>query len=143
MSFLGKIFGTAATETIGALGDVAKKFITTDQDRMAFELEAAKIVNDSTDKLMIHADAYEKELTDRQKNDMASDSWLSKNIRPLMMVYFLTMVSFVGLDVIKPDAGFLEMLKEFTTYGLMFYFGGRSLEKVASMVTGRWKFGNK
>lgn len=143
MSFLGKIFGEAATETIGALGDVAKKFITTDQDRMKYETEMIQIINSQTDKMLTHADIYEQELSARQKNDMASDSWLSKNIRPLMMVFFLTMVSLVGMEVIKPDVGFIEMIKEFTTYGLMFYFGGRSLEKVASMVTSRWQFGKK
>lgn len=143
MSFFTNLFTGGATTVIKEVGDVAKKFITTDQDRMAFELEMTKIMTAHTTAMVDSADKYEQQITDRQKNDMASDSWLSKNIRPLMMVYFLSMVSFVGFGFISAEQGFISMLQEFTTYGLMFYFGGRSLEKVASMVTQRWNFGGK
>jgi hypothetical protein len=75
-----------------------------------------------------------KEVTERQKNDMASDSWLSKNIRPSIMLYLLTLVTLSGFDIIHASVGFLAMIQSFTEYGLMFYFGGRTIEKVASMV---------
>lgn len=135
MSWLTDIFTSTTTSVITSIADSAKKFITTDQDRMAFELEMTKTMNDFQDKLVTHADTYEQQITDRQKNDMQSDSWMSKNIRPLIMVYLLALVTLVGFDVIKPQVDFMAMIKDFTTYGLMFYFGGRSLEKISKMVT--------
>lgn len=135
MSWLTDIFTGGVTTAVASIGDVAKKFITTDQDRMAFELETSKIMNDFQDKVLTHADTYEQQITDRQKNDMQSDSWLSKNIRPLIMVYLLVIVTLMGFGMISVQTGFMDMIKEFTTYGLMFYFGGRSIEKIGKMIS--------
>lgn len=143
MSFLSSLFSDTATATVSSLADAAKKFITTDQDRMAFEKEMVQIVNDQTDKLMSHADNYESELSKRQAADMASDSWLSKNIRPMAVIFFLTIISLMGFGYINATPAYLDMIKEFTSDALMFYFGGRSLEKVASMVTSRWDISKK
>lgn len=84
----------------------------------------------SAERLSIQA-----ELTKRQLNDMSSDSWLSKNIRPLVLIYLLCIVTLQGFKLMTLDAGFLAMIREFTGYGLVFYFGGRTIEKVASVVS--------
>jgi hypothetical protein len=138
MSILTDLFTGSATSAITAVGDVAKKFITTDQDRMAFELESAKITADFQNNVLTHADSYETEITDRQKNDMQSDSWLSKNIRPMIMIYLLVLVTLMGFGIISVQTGFMDMIQSFTTYGLGFYFGGRSLEKISKMATVAW-----
>jgi hypothetical protein len=138
MSILTDLFAGSATSAITAVGDVAKKFITTDQDRMAFELESAKITADFQNNVLTHADSYETEITDRQKNDMQSDSWLSKNIRPMIMIYLLVLVTLMGFGIISVQTGFMDMIQSFTTYGLGFYFGGRSLEKISKMATVAW-----
>lgn len=79
--------------------------------------------------------AIQTELTVRQKNDMASDSWLSKNIRPLVLIYLLLIVTLQGFGAMSIEVGFLAMIREFTGYGLVFYFGGRTIEKVAGIVS--------
>ena len=77
----------------------------------------------------------EKQITDRWKSDMASDSWLSKNVRPLVLVFLV--IATVLLIFI--DAGTIDFVVEdkwtdllqlvlITVIGA--YFGGRSLEKV-------------
>jgi hypothetical protein len=105
---------------------------------MAFELESAKITADFQNNVLTHADSYETEITDRQKNDMQSDSWLSKNIRPMIMIYLLVLVTLMGFGIISVQTGFMDMIQSFTTYGLGFYFGGRSLEKISKMATVAW-----
>jgi hypothetical protein len=78
--------------------------------------------------------SVQQELTKRQQNDMTSDSWLSKNIRPLALVYLLLIVTLQGFKVMTLESNYLDMIQQFTTYALVFYFGGRTIEKVTATV---------
>jgi Holin of 3TMs, for gene-transfer release len=85
----------------------------------------------------LNADNIEnQEVTKRLEADMKSDSWLSKNIRPLTMVYILTAYLFLalldsfGLDI---SDSFVSLLGQWGMLVMSFYFGGRTLEKVMSM----------
>lgn len=75
-------------------------------------------------------------LTDRLKADMASDSWLSKNIRPLTLIAILTgyftfaMMSAFGKDT---NQNYVELLGQWGMLIMSFYFGGRTLEKIIDM----------
>jgi hypothetical protein len=87
----------------------------------------------------IAADTAEaQELTKRQEADMASDSWLSKNIRPLTLIailagYFIfAMMSAFNLDTNKT---YVELLGQWGMLIMSFYFGGRTLEKIMDMKT--------
>jgi hypothetical protein len=51
------------------------------------------------------------------------------------MVYFLTLISLMAFGLVQRiDDAFLSMVRSFTEFGLMFYFGGRTLEKVTSII---------
>ena len=85
----------------------------------------------------LQADTAEaQELTKRQEADMASDSWLSKNIRPLTLIailvgYFVfAMMSAFDLDTNKT---YVELLGQWGMLIMSFYFGGRTLEKIVDM----------
>jgi hypothetical protein len=85
----------------------------------------------------LNADNIEaQEVTKRMQADMASDSWLSKNIRPMTMVYILTAYLFLalldafGLDI---SDNFVSLLGQWGMLVMSFYFGGRTLEKVMGM----------
>ena len=77
-----------------------------------------------------------QELTKRLEADMKSDSWLSKNIRPLTMVYILSaylvlaLLDAWGLDI---SDNFVSLLGQWGMLVMSFYFGGRTLEKVMNM----------
>lgn len=79
--------------------------------------------------------AKQKELTERHKNDMLSDSWLSKNIRPLTLLTLLTVhvVSFVlhwsGVDT---PVRYLSMNEHLLLFCFEFYFVARGVEKLLS-----------
>jgi uncharacterized membrane protein (DUF106 family) len=80
--------------------------------------------------------AEAQELTKRQEADMLSDSWLSKNIRPMTLIailvgYFVfAMMSAFDLDTNKT---YVELLGQWGMLIMSFYFGGRTLEKIMDM----------
>lgn len=85
----------------------------------------------------INADISEgQELTKRQQADMASDSWLSKNIRPMTLIAILlgyftfAMMSAFGTDT---NQKYVELLGQWGMLIMSFYFGGRTLEKIIDM----------
>ena len=84
-------------------------------------------------------DLYKTEqnnLTDRLKADMGSDSWLSKNIRPMTLLLILggyftfAMMSAFDYDTNK---SYVELLGQWGMLVMSFYFGGRTLEKIMDM----------
>jgi hypothetical protein len=85
----------------------------------------------------INADAAEQhELTARLQADMSSDSWLSKNIRPMTLVFILVVyTSFAGLSAadIEVNNNYVELLGQWGMLIMSFYFGGRTLEKIMDM----------
>ncbi len=85
----------------------------------------------------LNADNVEaQELTKRLSADMGSDSWLSKNIRPMTLIYILTaylalaVMDASGLDI---SDNFVSLLGQWGMLVMSFYFGGRTLEKVMDM----------
>jgi uncharacterized membrane protein (DUF106 family) len=85
----------------------------------------------------LQADTAEaQELTKRQESDMASDSWLSKNIRPMTLIailagYFVfAMMSAFQMDT---NTKYVELLGQWGMLIMSFYFGGRTLEKIIDM----------
>ena len=85
----------------------------------------------------INADVAEQhELTARQQADMASDSWLSKNIRPMTLIAILAgYFIFAGLSAAKIDVNpaYVQLLGQWGMLIMSFYFGGRTLEKIVDM----------
>jgi hypothetical protein len=85
----------------------------------------------------LNADVSEgQELTKRLQADMASDSWLSKNIRPLTLIAILTgYFIFAGLSAagINVNQEYVQLLGQWGMLIMSFYFGGRTLEKIIGM----------
>jgi len=85
----------------------------------------------------LNADVTEQEeLTKRLQADMASDSWLSKNIRPMTLVFILITYTAFGLMSawdIEVNNNYVELLGQWGMLIMSFYFGGRTLEKVLAM----------
>jgi uncharacterized membrane protein (DUF106 family) len=82
--------------------------------------------------------AEQQELTKRQQADMASDSTLSKNIRPMTLVFILVVYStFAMMSAfdIEVNNNYVELLGQWGMLIMSFYFGGRTLEKIMDMKT--------
>jgi uncharacterized membrane protein (DUF106 family) len=85
----------------------------------------------------LQADMNEQqELTKRQQADMMSDSWLSKNIRPMTLVFILmTYTTFAMMSAwdVEVNNNYVELLGQWGMLIMSFYFGGRTLEKIMDM----------
>jgi hypothetical protein len=99
--------------------------------KLAQDGELAKMANET--KLF---ETEQNNLTERLKADMGSDSWLSKNIRPMTLIFILAgyftfaMMSAFGKDT---NANYVELLGQWGMLIMSFYFGGRTLEKIIDM----------
>ena len=85
----------------------------------------------------LNADVAEQhEVTERLKADMGSDSWLSKNIRPMTLIAILIgYFTFAGLSAAKIDVNesYVQLLGQWGMLIMSFYFGGRTVEKIIGM----------
>lgn len=85
----------------------------------------------------LNADVAEQhDLTERLKADMGSDSWLSKNIRPMTLIAILAgYFVFAGLSAAKIEVNseYVQLLGQWGMLIMSFYFGGRTLEKIMNM----------
>ena len=128
MSILGTIFSAGAGQLIKSVGGVIDNLHTSKEEKLEAERKVKELVSS-------YEIEMERNITERWTMDMKSDSWLSKNIRPLVLVFLV--VSTVLMIFI--DAGTISFVVEdkwtdllqlvlITVIGA--YFGGRSLEKV-------------
>lgn len=125
---------------LGIGGKLIDKLIPDPEQKAKAQLELAKMAQDGElAKMANETDLYKTEqnnLTQRQQADMASDSWLSKNIRPLTLIYIL--VAYLALALIDATSldiadSFVELLGQWGMLVMSFYFGGRTLEKIMDM----------
>jgi hypothetical protein len=84
--------------------------------------------------LQVKAEADEQaELTRRHQADMASDSWLAKNIRPGTLIYILTAYLILGVSDgfgFRVAESYITLLGQWGMLVMSFYFGGRTIEKI-------------
>ena len=144
LGLLKGIAPTLATAVAGPLGGVAitalaNKFGVSD----SVDAVAKAIAGDpqAAQKLAeIELEFYNIEqnnLTDRLKADMASDSWLSKNIRPATLIFLLLAYSGFAVASIfgwETRGAYVELLGQWGMLVMSFYFGGRTMEKIADKV---------
>mgnify|MGYP003651000275 CR=1 FL=1 len=125
---LNKIFTSGASDLIKNVGGVIDNLHTSKEEK----LEAERKVKDM---ILGYEAQMQKEVTERWKVDMQSDSWLSKNIRPLVLIFLcISTILLIFIDAgvisfeVKTSWVDLLQLVLMTTIGA--YFGGRSIEKV-------------
>ena len=128
MSILGKIFSGGATELVKGVGGVIDNLHTSKEEK----LEAEKKIKDM---IMSYEAEMQKQVTERWRVDMNSDSWLSKNIRPIVLVFLVVatvLLIFIDAGTIsfKVQDKWTDLLQLVLITVIGAYFGGRSLEKV-------------
>ena len=130
-NFITRLFSSGATKLVEGIGGVLDELITSKDEKLAAELKIKELIAK-------HEVEMETEITSRWASDMNSDSWLSKNVRPMVLIFLV--VSTVILVFI--DAGVIEFIVEDKWVDLLqlvlitvigAYFGGRSMEKVKNI----------
>lgn len=102
-------------------------------------IEKARLEQEELKALLAAQANQENNVSDRWKADMASDSWLSKNIRPGTLIYILTAyLIFAGLSAagIQVQESYVALLGQWGMLVMTAYFGGRTVEKVMEMRKG-------
>ena len=127
-----KIFAWLTGGVIKEVGDVIDKLTTTEEERLEAKKQLQIIFEEADNNA-------QQQVTDRWNADMNSDSWLAKNIRPLVLVYLTFVFSLLAFT--DGNIGEFKIAKEYipifqtllvTTYGA--YFVGRSWEKGKSII---------
>ena len=128
MSVLSKIFSSGATELVKGVGEVVDNLHTSQEEKLAAELKIRELISN-------YEVEMEKTITDRWNADMQSDSWLSKNIRPMTLAFLVistVLMIFIdaGTITFKVEEKWTDLLQIVLITVIGAYFGGRSLEKV-------------
>lgn len=140
MSWLSDIFSSSVGEVVGKVGEAVDRLVTSDEERLKLANELKQIEITAMLKKEEIDLQYEQELTKRLQADMTSDSWLSKNIRPLTLIFILVMYSLLSISSgfeFKVTQAYIELLGQWGMLIMSFYFGGRSLEKIVSVAKGK------
>ena len=127
MSILTKIFSSGASDLIGSIGGVVDNLTTSKEEKLEAERKIKELVSN-------YEVEMEKTITDRWKSDMASDSWMSKNVRPMVLVFLVVstvLLMFIDAGVLSfnVEAKWTDLLQLVLITVIGAYFGGRSLEK--------------
>ena len=128
MNFLGKVFSGGATELVEGVGGVLDNLITSKDEK----LEAKRKIKELVANYEVE---MEKNITSRWEADLKSDSWLSKNVRPLTLVFLIVctmLLIFIDAGAINFNVkdSYVDLLQLVLITVIGAYFGGRSLEKV-------------
>ena len=127
-----KIFAWLTGGVIKEVGNVIDKLTTTEEERLEAKRQLQIIFEEADNNA-------QQQVTDRWNADMNSDSWLAKNIRPLVLVYLTFVFSLLAFT--DGNIGEFKIAKEYipifqtllvTTYGA--YFVGRTWEKAKSII---------
>ena len=125
---IGKILSGGAADLVSKVGGVIDNLHTSKEEKLAAELKIK-------DMIMGYEAEMQKQVTERWKVDMNSDSWLSKNIRPIVLVFLVVatvLLIFIDAGAInfKVQDKWTDLLQLVLITVIGAYFGGRSLEKV-------------
>ena len=122
-----KIIQWLSGGVIKEIGNVIDKLTTTDEERLEVKKQIQQILEDADTKAQV-------EVSKRWEADMKSDSWLSKNVRPLVLIFLVistVLLIFIDAGAINfiVEAKWTDLLQLVLITVIGAYFGGRTLEK--------------
>ena len=132
---------TSASDLVGTIGNIIDDVVTTDEEKLKLKNALQKEMNHYKLAVRQAENDYERELTERLQSDMTSDSWLSKNIRPLSLAFLLIMViglAYSSVFILPNETNqmlkeWIDLFKTLLITVVTFYFGSRGIEKVQKM----------
>ena len=125
---LGKLFSGGAADLVKGVGGVIDNLHTSAEDKLEAERKIKELVAN-------YQIEMEKNITSRWEADLKSDSWLSKNVRPMVLIFLIVctmLLIFIDAGAIKFNVkdSYIDLLQLVLITVIGAYFGGRSLEKV-------------
>ena len=125
---LGKLFSGGATELVKGVGGIIDNLHTSKEEKLAAELKIKQLISD-------YEVEMEKKITSRWEADLKSGSWLSKNVRPMVLIFLIVctmLLIFIDASEIKFNVkdSYVDLLQLVLITVIGAYFGGRSFEKI-------------
>ena len=128
MSILTKIFSGGAGELVKSVGGVLDNLTTSKEEKLEAERKIKELIAN-------YEIEMEKNITSRLEADLKSDSWLSKNVRPMTLIFLIVctmLLIFIDAGAINFNVkdSYVDLLQLVLITVIGAYFGGRSFEKV-------------
>ena len=128
MSIIGKIFSSGAGDLIKNVGGVIDNLTTSKEEKLEAERKVKELIAN-------YEIEMEKNITSRWEADLKSDSWLSKNVRPMTLIFLIVctmLLIFIDAGALKFEvkSSWVDLLQLVLITVIGAYFGGRSFEKV-------------
>jgi hypothetical protein len=128
MSVLTQIFSSGAGELVKSVGGVLDNLTTSKEEKLEAERKVKELIAN-------YEIEMEKNITSRWEADLKSDSWLSKNVRPMTLIFLIVctmLLIFIDAGAINFNVkdSYVDLLQLVLITVIGAYFGGRSLEKV-------------
>ena len=128
MSIIGKIFSSGAGDLVKNVGGVIDNLTTSKEEKLEAERKVKELIAN-------YEIEMEKNITSRWEADLKSDSWLSKNVRPMVLIFLIVctmLLIFIDAGAIKFNVkdSYIDLLQMVLITVIGAYFGGRSFEKV-------------
>ena len=125
---LGKLLSGGAADLVKNIGGVVDNLHTSKEEKLEAERKIKELVAN-------YEVEMEKNITSRWEADLKSDSWLSKNVRPLVLIFLIIctmLLIFIDAGTINFEvkSSWVDLLQLVLITVIGAYFGGRSLEKV-------------
>ena len=125
---LSKLFGNGGGAVVDKLAGVADKFIRTKDEKAEFEKEMTQIFIEAEKEM-------QKNVTERWKADLEHGNWLTRSVRPLVLVFLIvSTVLMVFIDSgsiqFQVEDKWTDLLQIVLITVIGAYFGGRSVEKI-------------
>jgi len=125
---LGKIFSGGAADLVKGIGGVVDNLHTSAEEKLEAERKIKELIAN-------YQVEMEKNITARWQVDLKSDSWLSKNVRPLVLIFLIVctmLLIFIDAGALNFEvkSSWVDLLQLVLITVIGAYFGGRSLEKV-------------
>ena len=127
MGILSNIISSGAGELVKSVGGVIDNLHTSKEEKLEAEQKIKELIAN-------YEMEIEKNVTARWQSDMNSDSWLSKNVRPMVLIFLVVctmLLIFIDADAIKFEVkdSYVDLLQLVLITVIGAYFGGRSFEK--------------
>ena len=127
MSILTNLFAGGAADLVKGVGGVIDNLHTSKEEKLAAEQKIQELISS-------YETQMEANISDRWKADMNSDSWLSKNVRPLVLVFLVVctvLMIFIdaGTIAFEVEDKWTDLLQLVLITVIGAYFGGRTMEK--------------
>ena len=127
MSIFTKLFSGGATDLVKGVGGVIDNLHTSKEEKLAAQQKINELISN-------YEVEMEKQISSRWAADMNSDSWLSKNVRPLVLIFLVVctvLMIFIdaGTIAFQVEQKWTDLLQLVLITVIGAYFGGRTMEK--------------